>query len=299
MADVGVSELKRRAFCLRAGAAAFGTGVLSGPYTSAATDRIPELTSLEKRVGGRIGLSVLDTRSGKRLTHRATERFAMCSTFKWVLAAAVLARIDRGTLTSDQRLTFTRQELLGNSPVTSAHVVEGSLSIHALCEAAVEVSDNTATNMLLTVTGGPPTLTQFVRGISDTTTRFDRFEPTLNSNFPGDPRDTTTPAAMSALMQTILTGTVLSAVSLEMLLGWMKGCQTGLHRLRAGLPETWLVGDKTGTGSNGAANDNAIVWPPQRSPVLIAAYLSDSSAASEVLDAAHALIGRLVGLNFT
>ena len=254
--------------------------------------------ALEAEVGGRIGLAAIDTRNGRRLTRRADERFAMCSTFKWTLGAAVLARHDQKPGILAQRLTYGARDLVHYSPVTEVHVKEGSLGVAELCEAAVEVSDNTAANLLLKLIGGPAALTRYLRSIGDTTTRLDRNEPALNTCIAGDPRDTTTPAAMLSTMQRILLDNALSPASRELLLGWLKGSQTGLARLRAGLPDGWEVGDKTGTGDNGAANDVAIAWPPQRAPILIAAYLSDSRSSAEALNGAHARLGGIVSAAF-
>lgn len=260
----------------------------------ALSDTPSQIGDMEAQLGGRIGIAAIDTNSGARLAHRGDERFAMCSTFKWMLVAAVLARHDQHGGILERRLSFGPQDLLAHSPVTERHVAEGSLPIVELCNAAVETSDNTAANALLKFIGGPAALTRYLRTIGDHMTRLDRVELSLNTNIPGDPRDTTTPNAMIATMQTMLIGNALSVASREMLLGWLKNCQTGLQRLRAGLPPTWIAGDKTGTGERGAANDNAITWPPGRAPILIAAYLSDSHASPETLDATHARMGTLV-----
>jgi beta-lactamase class A len=163
-----------------------------------------------------------------------------------------------------------------------------------MCAAIVEVSDNTAANLLLARVGGPVGLTNFLRVLGDPTTRLDRNEPALNTNLPDDPRDTTTPDAMIGTMNKVILGNALSANGRERLINWMKNSRTGLNRLRAGLPRDWIVGDKTGTGANGAANDNAIVWPPGGAPILIAAYLSGSQGPPEARDAAHAKIGSII-----
>jgi beta-lactamase class A len=261
---------------------------------SAHADTRRQLGDIEAELGGRIGVGAVDTRNGARLNHRGDERFAMCSTFKWLLAAAVLAKHDQSGGILDRHLAYGPKDLLAHSPVTQEHVAEGSLPIVELCKAVVETSDNTAANTLLRFIGGPSALTRYLRTIGDHTTRLDRVELSLNSNIPGDSRDTTTPNAMIVTMQTLLVGNALSTASRDVLLTWMKNCQTGLHRLRAGLPPTWTVGDKTGTGDHGAANDIAIIWPPQRPPILVAAYLSESHASPEALDAAHARIGTIV-----
>ncbi|MFZ5786017.1 MAG: class A beta-lactamase [Acidobacteriota bacterium] len=252
------------------------------------------LAEIEARVGGRVGVLALDTGSGRELAHRPDERFAMCSTFKWALAAAVLARADRGLLSLDERLSFGHGDLLEFAPVTRVRVAEGSMTAGDLARAIVTVSDNTAANLLLARIGGPGAFTEYVRSLGDCATRLDRDEPSLNGNEPGDPRDTTTPRAMVGLMRRVLCGDALSPAGRARLLGWMRACETGRERLRAGLPQEWDVGDKTGTGRRGASNDVAIAIPPGRAPILVAAYLSDSNAKPAALSAAHAEIGRLV-----
>jgi beta-lactamase class A len=269
-----------------------GTGLyLAGVPLSLAADEA-SFADTETAVGGRVGILALDTGSGRECAHRADERFALCSTFKWMLAACVLERVERGQLTLDRLVEYGQGDLLDHAPATRENLPAGSMSVEALCRASVIVSDNTAANLLLNLTGGPAALTEFLRRHGDAVTRLDRLEPELNSNLPGDPRDTTTPRAMAQSMQALLLGDALSPGSRERLVGWLKETGTGLRRLRAGLPANWAAGDKTGTGLNGAANDVAIAWPPDASPLLIAAYLSGSSAPPEELDAAHAGIAR-------
>lgn len=245
-------------------------GALGVFGVACASPRAPQsspspFASIEARVGGRIGVYALDTATERSLAHRADERFAMCSTFKWALAAAVLARDDL--------------------PLDGAQ---------DLARAAVVVSDNAAANILLAKIGGPAGLTRFVRAAGDGTTRLDRDEPELNENTPGDPRDTTSPRAMVGLMRAVLCGDVLPTERRALLVAWMRACETGKERLRAGLPPDWIVGDKTGTGRRGAVNDVAIAWPPGRAPFLVAAYASDGESAVGPLAAAHAAIARVV-----
>jgi beta-lactamase class A len=276
-------------------APAAGTG--SSPEHPVAPSASPRgsLVDIESRVGGRVGVFAIDTGTGRTLAHREDERFAMCSTFKWALAAAVLGMVDRAETTLGERVPYGKADLFEEgAPVTTEHVAEGAMTIEALARAAVTVSDNTAANLLLAKVGGPAGLTRFFRASGDQVTRLDRNEPTLNLRDPGDIRDTTSPQAMVGLMRAILCGDVLSHPARERLLGWMQACETGRNRLRAGLPSGWMVGDKTGTGENGSCNDVAIALPPGRAPILVAAYLSDSQASDERLEAAHAGIARLV-----
>src|SRR5581483_3177272 len=173
----------------------------------------PAIRQIESRLGGRVGLSVLDTGSGRTLSWRGGERFAMCSSFKWVLAASILQRADQDQLRLGDTIPYTKAQLLPHSPRTEAHVKEGRMRIEDLCAAAVEESDNGAANLLLGRIGGPAGVTAFARSVGDRTTRLDRNEPRLNDNLPGDPRDTTTPDAMVGTMKTVLLGEVLKPAS--------------------------------------------------------------------------------------
>ncbi len=250
-------------------------------------------------VGGRLGVCAIDTRSGARILYRAGERFAMCSTFKWLLAAAVLKRSESGQQPLDQRVLYSKADLLSYAPVTTARMAGGGMTVAELCEAAVTVSDNTAANLLLSGVGGPEGLTRFLRGQGDTVTRLDRNEPSLNENAPGDPRDTTTPEAMAGLLQRVVLGDALKPFSRETLASWMVKASTGLDKLREGFPPDWRVGDKTGNGANGASNDVAVVWPPTRKPIVIACYTSEGAADGAIRAAAMAAVGRLVAENWT
>ncbi|MEJ7687474.1 MAG: class A beta-lactamase [Variovorax sp.] len=252
------------------------------------------LADIEKASGGRLGVSLLDTGTGRRAAHRADERFPMCSTFKFLAAALVLARVDQGKERLDRRVVFAASDLVSYSPVTEKLVGGGGMTIAELCEAAITRSDNTAGNLMLASFGGPGGFTTYMRSIGDTRTRLDRIETELNEARPGDPRDTTTPAAMQGSMQKILLGNTLSQGSRAQLLQWLDANKTGDLRLRAGLPPDWKVGDKTGSGDNGAACDIAILRPPERGPILVAAYLTETTASMAVRNATFASVGEAV-----
>ncbi len=259
---------------------------------------VARIAAIEARIGGRIGVSAIDTGSNAEINHRAQERFAMASTFKWLLAAGALKRCEEG-LNLDAVMYYTPSDLVATSPITSAQISAttgmGALSVEQLCEAIVTVSDNTAANLLLVPMFGPEGFTRFLRESGDPHTRLDRVEPELNENRPGDERDTTVPHAMARTLRRILTtDEVLNADNRARLIGWMEKASTGLDRLRAGLPESWRAGDKTGTGGNGSHNDCAIVRPPGRSPIVIASYLSESTATNIDKAAAHAEIARII-----
>jgi beta-lactamase class A len=282
----------RRRFLSASGAALLFGGA-AGTRDGLA-EAVRALADIEARIGGRVGVAALHTGAGAWIRHRAGERFAMCSSFKCLLAGHALALADTGRLRLDQRVAFTRADLLPHAPRTQARVGEGSMPLEDLCAAAVEVSDNTAANLILDLTGGPAGLTAWLRSIGDPVTRLDRMELDLNTNIAGDQRDTTTPEAFALTIRRLLLGGVLSRASRDRLTDWMVHCETGLARLRAGAPTDWKVADKTGTGDFGAVVDVAALWPPDRPPILIASMLSDSSKPVEQLEAAHASIARAV-----
>lgn len=253
---------------------------------------------LERDARGRLGIAVLDTANGHRLFWHGEERFALCSTFKVALAADVLLKAERGNLPLDRRVSFSQRDVLEYAPVVKANLAQGAMTVEDLAKAAVELSDNSAANLLLAQIGGPSGLTRFLREQGDQVTRLDRTEPELNDVHGDDQRDTTTPGAMIALMQDLLLGNVLGPASREKLIGWMVDCKTGDDRLRAGLPQNWRVGDKTGTSGDGKFNDVAIAFPPGRKPVLIACYLDAPDLTGAQANAIHKRVGSLVGSLF-
>lgn len=256
------------------------------------------IANIERRVGGHLGVSAVDTRSGARIDYRPTERFAMCSTFKFLAVAAILKRVDDGLERLDRSIAYGKKDLLDYAPITKQHVDAGRMTVSELCAAAIDYSDNTAANLLLNVLGGPAGVTGYARSVNDSVTRLDRNEPSLNSALPGDERDTTTPSAMLGDLKSILLGDVLSKDSRQRLANWLVGNKTGDARLRAGLPRPWRVGDKTGTGMHGAAGDIAIIWPTRQPPILIAMYVARNSAPAGDRDAAFEDVARIVAERF-
>ena len=253
-----------------------------------------QFAAIESPMGGRIGVAALDTSSGKRVDYRADERFPMCSTFKFLAAAAVLKRVDEKQDKLERFVRYDAKDILEYAPVTKQHLKDGGMTLGALCAAAIEQSDNAAGNLLLDAIGGPAGLTNFARSLGDQVTRLDRKEPELNSAIAGDDRDTTTPASMQADLLRLLTSDALSQSSRHQLEDWLQENTTGASMIRAGVPATWKIGDKTGRCSNGATNDVAILRPPGRAPILLAIYTIGSSAPSNERDTVLANVAKIV-----
>ena len=261
-------------------------------FRALADDFEGALATLERRHGVRLGVAVLDTANGRLRWHRGDERFPLCSTFKFLAAALVLARVDRKEESLDRRIMYGKADLVTYSPITENYAGEG-MTVGALCEAAVTLSDNTAGNLLLDSFGGPAGLTAYMRSLGDDVTRLDRRETALNEAAPGDPRDTTTPVAMAAALQKTVLGTALSPMSRTQLVDWLVATKTGDKRLRAGVPKGWRVGNKTGSGGNNATNDVGVFWPSDRAPIVVAAYYVGADAPDDQRSAVLAEVGRL------
>jgi beta-lactamase class A len=298
--QIGGETMHRRSFL--AALAASAACVRARAAASSAEERLAlankRLAEIEAREGGRLGVFVRDTGAGATIEHRADERFPMCSTFKLLTAAAALKRVDEGAERLDRTIAYGPNDLLEYAPIAKAHVAEGGMTLADLCAAAIDWSDNTAANLVLQSIGGPPGFTQFARSLGDKVTRLDRNEPTLNEATPGDERDTTSPRAMAADMQKLLLGDALSDQSRRQLEAWLIDDKVGDKRVRAGLPHSWRIGDKTGSGDHGTANTIAIIRPPDQAPILAAVYYTESSAPMDARNAIHKEIGSLIAETF-
>ena len=293
------SRLGRRAFLAGLAAlAAAGARAASSAYDDRLAQANDRLAALEKREGGRLGVAVIDSGQGLALAHRADERFPMCSTFKLLASGAVLQLVDEGKESLDRTIPYGPGDLLEYAPVTRAHVGEGGMRLADICAAAIDWSDNTAANLILSVIGGPRGFTEFTRSLGDQTTRLDRDEPSLNTAIPGDPRDTTTPLAMAGDIEAVLLGGVLSEASRRRLEAWLIADKVGDKRLRAGLPPSWGIGDKTGSGDHGTANVIAILRPPGLAPLLAAVYYTESDAPPDGRNAVHKQVGEIIAATF-
>jgi beta-lactamase class A len=286
-----LSGLAASAACVRARAAAPSTE----ERLALANKRLAEIGARE---GGRLGVFMRDTGAGATIEHRADERFPMCSTFKLLAAAAALRRVDQGAERLDRTIAYGPSDLLDYASIAKAHVAAGGMTLADLCAAAIDWSDNTAANLVLQTIGGPAGFTAFARSLGDDVTRLDRNEPSLNEATPGDPRDTTSPRAMAASMQRVLVGDALSESSRRQLQAWLVDDKVGDKRLRAGLPPSWRIGDKTGSGDRGSTNAVAIIWPPGRAPLIATVYYTESSAPMEARNAIHQEIGALIADTF-
>ena len=287
-------DLDRR--MILAGGAAMTLSACAGPWRDGPNIvNNPAISELESKMGGRLGACVLDTASGRMTGHRYGELFGMCSTFKLALAGAVLHLADKRRLNPSAELRYTEADMVPHAPVTGPNLAKGAMRIIELAEATQKTSDNVAANLLIRHIGGPAAITAVFRGWGDDVTRLDRYETDLNNVPPGEERDTTTPRAFAQTMAWLLTTDgILSRASRALLIQWMVDTNTGRKRIRAGLPASWVSGDKTGSANspnyNNKTNDVAIFWPPARMPVIVTAYYESDGTYLETRDQDQAVL---------
>ena len=266
--------------------------------TSEARSVEGQLAKLEQTAGGRLGVSALNTANGTWIGHRADERFPFCSTFKVILSGAILARSTQAAGFMQQRIRYAQSDVVHYSTVTAEHIGDG-MTVAELCAAAIQHSDNTAANLLIKLLGGTDAVTAYARLIGNDVFRLDRLETSLNDAVPGDPRDTATPASMVRSLHTLTLGDTLPIAQRTQLLDWLRGNQMGSKRIGAALPAGWTMGDKTGTGDYGTANDLAVIWPPSRPPLILGIYHTqpgqDAKARDDVVAAAARIVVGAVG----
>jgi beta-lactamase class A len=231
----------------------------------------PAFARLEREHAARLGVIATDTGSGRTVAYRAGERFAFASTSKALTAGLLLQRASDRDLRRVVR--YRSSDLLEYAPVTRRHVATG-MTLRALAVAALQQSDNTAANLVMSELGGPRGVERGLRAMGDRTTEVERTEPTLNTAVPGERRDTTTPRAIARDLRAFVLGSALAPPRRALLARWMVGNTTGDRYVRAGVPEGWVVADKTGSAAYGTRNDIAVVWPTRGRPIVIA-VLSD------------------------
>jgi beta-lactamase class A len=298
---------------LTAGATTALTAVMSAATMSPARAESRSLTArrgevsrqlgeMERRHSVRLGVFARNTATGETVRYRADERFPICSVFKTLAVAAVLRDLDRHGEFLAKRIHYTEADIAmsGGAPVTGkpGNLAHG-MTVAQLCAAAVSYSDNTAANLLLRELGGPTAVTRFCRSLGDPMTRLDRYESELNSAEPWRLTDSTSPHSIGRDYARLVLGGALESKDRELLTSWLLANTTSGARFRAGLPENWLLADKTGTGRYGTANDVGIAWTPDGTPVVLTVLTTkrrqDATADEALIARTAALLAGALG----
>lgn len=260
---------------------------------------IAQLRIIESLADGTLGAEFYDTQSKLSVGLNSNARFGHCSSFKMSLAAKVLVEDARGLIDADRRVTWSQEELVTYSPYTQDRVTQGA-TLRELAEATQTTSDNTAANVLLRELGGPAALTGFWRSIGDNVSRLDRLEPQLNNVPVSEVRDTTTASAMARTVAKLAYGDAMPEAQQATLREWMTATATGARRVRAGLPEKWLSGDKTGTslwpGMGSLYVDIGFVEPKDRAPIAFATYFRTRRQSDGIDPAAEDALAKVGGV---
>ncbi|NYJ32350.1 beta-lactamase class A [Nocardiopsis aegyptia] len=291
LAALAAAALAPLAACSTPGAAESPAPSASPTASASAGAAEADFARLEEDFDARLGVYALDTGSGEVVEYRADDRFAYCSTFKVPLFGAVLEQTTPEDL--DRVITYTEDDLVNWTPITEQHVDTG-MSLRDLGDAALRYSDNTAANLLLEEVGGPDAMEAALREIGDDVISVDRIEPDLSEGVPGDERDTSTPRAMATTLEAFTLGDVLPEEESDMIVEMMRGNTTGDDLIRAGVPDDWEVGDKTGSGGYGTRNDIAVLWPPEGDPIVLAVMSSRDQEDAEHDDALIAQAAEVV-----
>lgn len=255
---------------------------------------INEIKQVERNLDARVGFAAYDTETGMRWQYNSEERFALSSTFKTLACAALLNRVDEGKEQLNRSVSVSSSDLVTYSPILEKYADSRDITLFELCEATMTTSDNTAANLIMQSLGGPSSITAFARQLGDDVTRLDRWETELNESAPGDERDTTTPSAMIGNLEQLMLGNVLTDESRDQLASWLINNQVADALFRSAVPSDWIIGDRTGAGGFGSRSITAIIWPLERKPVLVAFYITETTASFQERNAAIAQIGRVL-----
>ena len=284
------------------GALALGAGACIPPDQSPLGRLAAELRIIEAAGNGTLGVEIFNTATGGSVGINQDKRFGHASSFKLSLAALLLQRRAAGTIDADRHVMWSEADMIHHAPFTRERIASGA-TLRELARATQITSDNPAANILLRALGGPAGMTAFWRSIGDDVSRLDRFEPEMNDVPTPEFRDTTTPAAMARTVARIVYGDVLPERERAELKGWMVETETGARRVRAGLPEGWIAGDKTGTsGLIGGTEYNYIdigfaEGPKGEGPLTFACYFRARQSEEDVLargEQALARVGRII-----
>ncbi|WP_261886321.1 class A beta-lactamase [Vibrio pomeroyi] len=251
------------------------------------------IAQIESRVSERIGVAVYDSATEQTWSYKGDERFPMMSTFKTLACANLLYDHENEGLDLESNVGVKSDELIAWSPVTKAFVGK-EISLRDACAATMEMSDNTAANIVLGSIGGPNGLTEFLRSMGDSKTRLDHIEPDLNHARPGDERDTTTPKTMVKTLNELVYGNVLSEESRVQLNNWMMDNKVSDGMIRSILPDGWKIADRSGAGAYGSRAITAIVWSETRAPLIISISLTETELTIPERDAVINEIGELI-----
>ncbi len=266
------------------------------PISATAEPMLEVIRSIEQDLAARVGFYLHDIQTGGVIAYSEDDRFPMNSTFKLLACGALLRQVERGETALSDTIPLRDIEVVTYSPAIQDHIRAGhvEVSFGDACRMMLSVSDNTAANIVLSEIGGPVGLTAFMQSIGDQVTRLDRWETALNEAVPNDLRDTTTPRAIAQAVRLLVLGKALAPISRRTLRAWLADHTVGDAMFRAALPPNWSIDDRTGAGGFGSRSIVAVIYPPDRDPIIASLFITETEASFESRNAAAALVGEAI-----
>lgn len=273
-------------------------GVAPTPNTNnELRDRIEQISQTAR---GQVGVAATVLETGESVTLNGNLPFPMQSVYKFPIAMAVLAEVDRGTLKLDQKIRLEASDIVRESVVLNEKSQGKEVSIGELLQYMVSESDSTACDALLRLVGGAQRVTEYLRdlGINDVIVANTENEIQFGTEPRLQYRNSATPDAAVNLLRAFHEGRGLSESSQALLLKWMVESPTGARRIKGLLPEGTVVAHKTGTsatvdGVTAATNDVGVVTLPNGKHLAIAVFVSDSTANDTIREETIAKIARV------
>lgn len=251
-----------------------------------------KLQAFEQGFDGKIGVYALDTNNQNTIAYRADQHFNFQSTSKLIAVGALLQKSSAQKKLLSEKMYYQAKDLVFWHPITGQHLKTG-ITLQEAARAAISYSDNTAVNLIIKKLGGPQAITDFAHSIGNKSFTMEHYEPDLNSN-PAIAEDFSTPKDMALSLQKLTLGKTLGTKQSALLIQWLKENTTGDKRIRAGTPIGFTVGDKTGSGSYGIANDIALIWGPQCKPIVLSIYTvraqKDAPSRDDIVASTAALV---------
>jgi len=261
-----------------------GITISNADHTNELRARIEQISQAAR---GRVGVTATVLETGESVTLNGNQQFPMQSVYKFPIAMAVLAQVDRGKLKLDQKIRVEASDVLQGSRILDEKSQGMEFSLAELLKYMVSESDGTSCDVLLRQVGEPRIVTQYLLrlGINDIVVA--NTEKELAQDPAVKYRNYATPDATVVLLRAFHEGKGLSKSSQALLLQLMTETTTGPKRIKGLLPEGTVVAHKTGTSStvNGvtaATNDVGLVTLPNGRHLAIAVFVSDSEANDAV-----------------
>lgn len=260
---------------------------------------LKKIEEIAKAANGRVGVASLIVESGETISLNSAERFPMQSVYKLPIGMAVLNQVDDGKLKLEQKIRLEKADVYKNSRILTAEKYPNGTeqTVEELIRLMVSESDNTASDFLLRLIGGPTAAMQFLQKNRLSGIEIANYEREFAADWQTQYKNYATPDGAVELLRALHERRGLSEKSQTLLLKFLLESPTGPRRLKGLLPKNAVVAHKTGTSGTrdnltAATNDIGIITLPDSRHLLLAVFVSDSRADETTREATIAKIAR-------